>query len=83
MSGALLMQNDSVFDDLKSAEMTLIYFAYGDETVGVCEGHQSHSKKVVDDQRDLITGGDRAWMIILQLKQMRNIPAPPRCSRGW
>ena len=52
------MQNNSVFEDLKCIEMTLIYFAFGDKTAGICEGHERLSKKIVGGWLDLLTGGD-------------------------
>ncbi|XP_078009421.1 bromodomain-containing protein 9 isoform X5 [Phascolarctos cinereus] len=81
---ALSMQNNSVFSDLKSDEMELLYSAYGDETGIQCalslqefvKDSGSYSKKIVDDLLDQITGGDHS-KIIYQLKQRRNIPMKP------
>ncbi|XP_072461435.1 bromodomain-containing protein 9 isoform X5 [Notamacropus eugenii] len=74
---ALSMQNNSVFSDLKSDEMELLYSAYGDETGIQCalslqefvKDSGSYSKKIVDDLLDQITGGDHS-KIIYQLKQI-------------
>nr|XP_055210167.1 bromodomain-containing protein 9-like isoform X7 [Gorilla gorilla gorilla] len=73
---ALLMQNNSVFGDLKSDEMELLYSAYGDETGVQCalslqefvKDAGSYSKKVVDDLLDQITGRDHS-RTLFQLKQ--------------
>ncbi|XP_068932382.1 bromodomain-containing protein 9 isoform X9 [Petaurus breviceps papuanus] len=81
---ALSVQNNSVFSDLKSDEMELLYSAYGDETGIQCalslqefvKDSGSYSKKIVDDLLDQITGGDHS-KIIYQLKQRRNIPMKP------
>ncbi|EHH26369.1 hypothetical protein EGK_16322 [Macaca mulatta] len=83
---ALSMQNNSVFGDLKSDEMELLYSAYGDETGVQCALRQvlqefvkdagSYSKKVVDDLLDQITGGDHS-RTLFQLKQRRNVPMKP------
>uniref|UniRef100_G3SKI4 Bromodomain-containing protein 9 n=1 Tax=Gorilla gorilla gorilla TaxID=9595 RepID=G3SKI4_GORGO len=81
---ALLMQNNSVFGDLKSDEMELLYSAYGDETGVQCalslqefvKDAGSYSKKVVDDLLDQITGGDHS-RTLFQLKQRRNVPLKP------
>ncbi|KFO38494.1 Bromodomain-containing protein 9 [Fukomys damarensis] len=81
-STGLSMQNNSVFGDLKSDEMELLYSAYGDETGVQCalslqefvKDAGSYSKKMVDDLLDQITGGDHSRML-LQLKQRRNVPA--------
>ncbi|XP_044521180.1 bromodomain-containing protein 9 isoform X8 [Gracilinanus agilis] len=81
---ALSMQNNSVFSDLKTDEMELLYSAYGDETGIQCalslqefvKDSGSYSKKIVDDLLDQITGGDHS-KIIYQLKQRRNIPMKP------
>lgn len=78
------MQNNSVFGDLKSDEMELLYSAYGDETGVQCalslqefvKDAGSYSKKMVDDLLDQITGGDHSRMIF-QLKQRRSIPMRP------
>lgn len=83
-STALSMQNNSVFGDLKSDEMELLYSAYGDETGVQCalslqefvKDAGSYSKKMVDDLLDQITGGDHSRMIF-QLKQRRSIPMRP------
>ncbi|XP_078221837.1 bromodomain-containing protein 9 isoform X33 [Callithrix jacchus] len=74
---ALSMQNNSVFGDLKSDEMELLYSAYGDETGVQCalslqefvKDAGSYSKKVVDDLLDQITGGDHS-RTLFQLKQV-------------
>ncbi|XP_055223725.2 bromodomain-containing protein 9 isoform X4 [Gorilla gorilla gorilla] len=81
---ALSMQNNSVFGDLKSDEMELLYSAYGDETGVQCalslqefvKDAGSYSKKVVDDLLDQITGGDHS-RTLFQLKQRRNVPLKP------
>ncbi|XP_055101593.1 bromodomain-containing protein 9 isoform X5 [Symphalangus syndactylus] len=81
---ALSMQNNSVFGDLKSDEMELLYSAYGDETGVQCalslqefvKDAGSYSKKVVDDLLDQITGGDHS-RTLFQLKQRRNVPMKP------
>ncbi|XP_015710348.2 bromodomain-containing protein 9 isoform X6 [Coturnix japonica] len=83
-STALSMQNNSIFHDLKSEEMELLYSAYGDETGIQCAlslqefvkdaGH--YSKKIVDDLLDQITSGDHS-KTVYQLKQRRNIPVKP------
>ncbi|XP_050794161.1 bromodomain-containing protein 9 isoform X2 [Gopherus flavomarginatus] len=83
-STALSMQNNSIFHDLKSDEMELLYSAYGDETGIQCalslqefvKDSGSYSKKIVDDLLDQITGGDHS-KTIYQLKQRRNIPMKP------
>ncbi|KAM5264890.1 bromodomain-containing protein 9 isoform 3-T3 [Ctenodactylus gundi] len=83
-STALSMQNNSVFGDLKSDEMELLYSAYGDETGVQCalslqefvKDAGSYSKKMVDDLLDQITGGDHSRML-LQLKQRRSVPVRP------
>ncbi|XP_074844040.1 bromodomain-containing protein 9 isoform X5 [Carettochelys insculpta] len=83
-STALSMQNNSIFHDLKSDEMELLYSAYGDETGIQCalslqefvKDSGSYSKKIVDDILDQITGGDHS-KTIYQLKQRRNIPVKP------
>ncbi|XP_021568560.1 bromodomain-containing protein 9 isoform X1 [Carlito syrichta] len=83
-STALSMQNNSVFGDLKSDEMELLYSAYGDETGVQCalslqefvKDAGSYSKKMVDDLLDQITGGDHSRMLF-QLKQRRNVPMKP------
>ncbi|CAO2601778.1 Bromodomain-containing protein 9 [Lemmus lemmus] len=70
-STALSMQNNSVFGDLKSDEMELLYSAYGDETGVQCalslqefvKDAGSYSKKMVDDLLDQIIGGDNSRMI--------------------
>ncbi|XP_075777681.1 bromodomain-containing protein 9 isoform X2 [Pelodiscus sinensis] len=80
-STALSMQNNSIFHDLKSDEMELLYSAYGDETGIQCalslqefvKDSGNYSKKIVDDLLDQITGGDHS-KTIYQLKQRRNIP---------
>ncbi|XP_021114231.1 bromodomain-containing protein 9 isoform X3 [Heterocephalus glaber] len=77
----LSMQNNSVFGDLKSDEMELLYSAYGDETGVQCalslqefvKDAGSYSKKMVDDLLDQIAGGDHSRML-LQLRQRRNVP---------
>uniref|UniRef100_A0A2K5D443 Bromodomain-containing protein 9 n=1 Tax=Aotus nancymaae TaxID=37293 RepID=A0A2K5D443_AOTNA len=81
---ALSMQNNSVFGDLKSDEMELLYSAYGDETGVQCalslqefvKDAGSYSRKVVDDLLDQITGGDHS-RTLFQLKQRRNVPMKP------
>ncbi|XP_039336236.1 bromodomain-containing protein 9 isoform X7 [Saimiri boliviensis] len=81
---ALSMQNNSVFGDLQSDEMELLYAAYGDETGVQCalslqefvKDAGSYSKKVVDDLLDQITGGDHS-RTLFQLKQRRNVPMKP------
>ncbi|XP_054542183.1 bromodomain-containing protein 9 isoform X7 [Pan troglodytes] len=81
---ALSMQNNSVFGDLKSDEMELLYSAYRDETGVQCalslqefvKDAGSYSKKVVDDLLDQITGGDHS-RTLFQLKQRRNVPMKP------
>ncbi|XP_039379320.1 bromodomain-containing protein 9 isoform X1 [Mauremys mutica] len=83
-STALSMQNNSIFHDLKSDEMELLYSAYGDETGIQCalslqefvKDSGNYSKKIVDDLLDQITGGDHS-KTIYQLKQRRNIPMKP------
>ncbi|XP_048224088.1 bromodomain-containing protein 9 isoform X2 [Perognathus longimembris pacificus] len=83
-STALSMQNNSVFGDLKSDEMELLYSAYGDETGVQCalslqefvKDAGSYSKKMVDDLLDQITGGDHSRMLF-QLKQRRSVPMRP------
>ncbi|XP_028909691.1 bromodomain-containing protein 9 isoform X1 [Ornithorhynchus anatinus] len=83
-STGLSVQNNSVFSDLKSDEMELLYAAYGDETGIQCalslqefvKDSGSYSKKIVDDLLDQITGGDHS-KTIYQLKQRRNIPMKP------
>ncbi|XP_053449718.1 bromodomain-containing protein 9 isoform X4 [Nycticebus coucang] len=83
-STALSMQNNSVFGDLKSDEMELLYSAYGDETGVQCalslqefvKDAGSYSKKMVDDLLDQITGGDHSRMLF-QLKQRRSVPMKP------
>ncbi|XP_053913282.1 bromodomain-containing protein 9 isoform X14 [Cuculus canorus] len=75
------MQNNSLFHDLKSDEMELLYSAYGDETGIQCalslqefvKDAGNYSKKIVDDLLDQITSGDHS-KTIYQLKQRRNIP---------
>uniref|UniRef100_G1MSR9 Bromodomain-containing protein 9 n=1 Tax=Meleagris gallopavo TaxID=9103 RepID=G1MSR9_MELGA len=83
-STALSMQNNSIFHDLKSEEVELLYSAYGDETGIQCAlslqefvkdaGH--YSKKIVDDLLDQITSGDHS-KTVYQLKQRRNIAVKP------
>ncbi|XP_061851327.1 bromodomain-containing protein 9 isoform X10 [Colius striatus] len=71
------MQNNSIFHDLKSDEMELLYSAYGDETGIQCalslqefvKDAGSYSKKMVDDLLDQITSGDHS-KTIYQLKQV-------------
>ncbi|KAM5332018.1 bromodomain-containing protein 9 isoform 3-T3 [Glossophaga mutica] len=83
-STALSMHNNSVFGDLKSDEMELLYSAYGDETGVQCalslqefvKDAGSHSKRIVDDLLDQITGGDHSRMLF-QLRQRRNVPMKP------
>ncbi|XP_006900233.1 PREDICTED: bromodomain-containing protein 9 [Elephantulus edwardii] len=83
-STALSMQNNSVFGDLKSDEMELLYSAYGDETGVQCalslqefvKGAGSYSQKLVDDLLDQITGGDHSRMLV-RLKQRRSVPVKP------
>ncbi|XP_030301795.1 bromodomain-containing protein 9 isoform X7 [Calypte anna] len=83
-STAPSMQNNSVFHDLKSDEMELLYSAYGDETGIQCaislqefvKDAGNYSKKIVDDLLDQITSGDHS-KTIYQLKQRRNIPVKP------
>uniref|UniRef100_A0A8B9U6P9 Bromodomain-containing protein 9 n=2 Tax=Anas TaxID=8835 RepID=A0A8B9U6P9_9AVES len=83
-STALSMQNNSVFHDLKSDEMELLYTAYGDETGIQCalslqefvKDAGNYSKKIVDDLLDQITNGDHS-KTVYQLKQRRNIPIKP------
>ncbi|XP_054674134.1 bromodomain-containing protein 9 isoform X10 [Grus americana] len=78
------MQNNSIFHDLKSDEMELLYSAYGDETGIQCalslqefvKDAGNYSKKIVDDLLDQITSGDHS-KTIYQLKQRRNIPVKP------
>ncbi|NXT24096.1 BRD9 protein, partial [Syrrhaptes paradoxus] len=80
-STAPSMQNNSIFHDLKSDEMELLYSAYGDETGIQCalslqefvKDAGNYSKKIVDDLLDQITSGDHS-KTIYQLKQRRNIP---------
>ncbi|KFR01589.1 Bromodomain-containing protein 9, partial [Opisthocomus hoazin] len=71
-STAPSMQNNSIFHDLKSDEMELLYSAYGDETGIQC----ALREKIVDDLLDQITSGDHS-KTIYQLKQRRNIPVKP------
>ncbi|XP_021542761.2 bromodomain-containing protein 9 [Neomonachus schauinslandi] len=81
---ALSVHNNSVFGDLKSDEMELLYSAYGDETGVQCalslqefvKDAGSYSKKMVDDLLDQITGGDHSRMLF-QLRQRRNVPVKP------
>ncbi|KAF6123256.1 bromodomain containing 9 [Phyllostomus discolor] len=83
-STALSMHNNSVFGDLKSDEMELLYSAYGDETGVQCalslqefvKDAGSYSKRIVDDLLDQITGGDHSRMLF-QLRQRRNVPMKP------
>lgn len=83
-STALSMHNNSVFGDLKSDEMELLYSAYGDETGVQCalslqefvKDAGSYSKRIVDDLLDQITGGDHSRMLF-QLRQRRNVPVKP------
>ncbi|XP_054047186.1 bromodomain-containing protein 9 isoform X8 [Rissa tridactyla] len=83
-STAPSMQNNSIFHDLKSDEMELLYSAYGDETGIQCalslqefvKDAGNYSKKIVDDLLDQITSGDHS-KTIYQLKQRRNIPVKP------
>uniref|UniRef100_A0A8V0XP13 Bromodomain-containing protein 9 n=1 Tax=Gallus gallus TaxID=9031 RepID=A0A8V0XP13_CHICK len=83
-STALSMQNNSIFHDLKSEEMELLYSAYGDETGIQCalslqefvKDAGYYSKKIVDDLLDQITSGDHS-KTVYQLKQRRNIPVKP------
>ncbi|XP_024434329.1 bromodomain-containing protein 9 isoform X3 [Desmodus rotundus] len=83
-STALSMHNNSVFGDLKSDEMELLYSAYGDETGVQCalslqefvKDAGSYSKRIVDDLLDQITGGDHSRMLF-QLRQRRNVPLKP------
>ncbi|KAM6143111.1 bromodomain-containing protein 9 isoform 7-T7 [Phoenicopterus ruber ruber] len=83
-STAPSMQNNSIFHDLKSDEMELLYSAYGDETGIQCalslqefvKDTGNYSKKIVDDLLDQITSGDHS-KTIYQLKQRRNIPIKP------
>nr|XP_021153731.1 bromodomain-containing protein 9 isoform X6 [Columba livia] len=80
-STAPSMHNNSIFHDLKSDEMELLYSAYGDETGIQCalslqefvKDAGNYSKKIVDDLLDQITSGDHS-KTIYQLKQRRNIP---------
>ncbi|XP_019293816.1 bromodomain-containing protein 9 isoform X7 [Panthera pardus] len=81
---ALSMHSNSVFGDLKSEEVDLLYSAYGDETGVQCalslqefvKDAGSYSKKMVDDLLDQITGGDHSRMLF-QLRQRRNVPVKP------
>ncbi|XP_045299188.1 bromodomain-containing protein 9 isoform X2 [Leopardus geoffroyi] len=81
---ALSMHSNSVFGDLKSEEIDLLYSAYGDETGVQCalslqefvKDAGSYSKKMVDDLLDQITGGDHSRMLF-QLRQRRNVPVKP------
>ncbi|KAM6410958.1 bromodomain-containing protein 9 isoform 14-T15 [Pluvialis apricaria] len=83
-STAPSMQNNSIFHDLKSDEMELLYSAYGDEAGIQCalslqefvKDAGNYSKKIVDDLLDQITSGDHS-KTIYQLKQRRNIPVKP------
>ncbi|XP_071660763.1 bromodomain-containing protein 9 isoform X9 [Patagioenas fasciata] len=83
-STAPSMHNNSIFHDLKSDEMELLYSAYGDETGIQCalslqefvKDAGNYSKKIVDDLLDQITSGDHS-KTIYQLKQRRNIPVKP------
>ncbi|XP_036267119.1 bromodomain-containing protein 9 isoform X7 [Pipistrellus kuhlii] len=83
-STALSMHNNSVFGDLKSDEMELLYSAYGDETGVQCalslqefvKDAGSYSKRMVDDLLDQITGGDHSRMLF-QLRQRRNVAMKP------
>uniref|UniRef100_A0A8D0EPY7 Bromodomain-containing protein 9 n=1 Tax=Strix occidentalis caurina TaxID=311401 RepID=A0A8D0EPY7_STROC len=83
-STAPSMQNNSIFHDLKSDEMELLYSAYGDETGIQCalslqefvKDAGNYSKKIVDNLLDQITSGDHS-KTIYQLKQRRNIPVKP------
>ncbi|XP_061202299.1 bromodomain-containing protein 9 isoform X2 [Neopsephotus bourkii] len=83
-STAPSMQNNSIFHDLKSDEMELLYSAYGDETGIQCalslqefvKDAGNYSKKIVDDLLDQITSGDHS-KTMYQLKQRRNIPVKP------
>ncbi|KAM8813170.1 bromodomain-containing protein 9 isoform 2-T2 [Rhynchonycteris naso] len=83
-STALSMHNNSVFGDLKSDEMELLYSAYGDETGVQCalslqefvKDAGSYSKRMVDDLLDQITGGDHSRMLF-QLRQRRSVPMKP------
>ncbi|XP_060490267.2 bromodomain-containing protein 9 isoform X2 [Panthera onca] len=80
---ALSMHSNSVFGDLKSEEIDLLYSAYGDETGVQCalslqefvKDAGSYSKKMVDDLLDQITGGDHSRMLF-QLRQMSCLPPP-------
>ncbi|XP_051465174.1 bromodomain-containing protein 9 isoform X4 [Apus apus] len=80
-STAPSIQNNSIFHDLKSDEMELLYSAYGDETGIQCalslqefvKDTGNYSKKIVDDLLDHITSGDHS-KTTYQLKQRRNIP---------
>nr|XP_009942275.1 PREDICTED: bromodomain-containing protein 9 [Opisthocomus hoazin] len=75
-STAPSMQNNSIFHDLKSDEMELLYSAYGDETGIQCALSGNYREKIVDDLLDQITSGDHS-KTIYQLKQRRNIPVKP------
>ncbi|XP_036135501.1 bromodomain-containing protein 9 isoform X3 [Molossus molossus] len=83
-STALSMHNNSVFGDLKSDEMELLYSAYGDETGVQCalslqefvKDAGSYSRRMVDDLLDQITGGDHSRMLF-QLRQKRIVPMKP------
>ncbi|KAM7148194.1 bromodomain-containing protein 9 isoform 3-T3 [Molossus nigricans] len=83
-STALSMHNNSVFGDLKSDEMELLYSAYGDETGVQCalslqefvKDAGNYSKRMVDDLLDQITGGDHSRMLF-QLRQKRIVPMKP------
>ncbi|XP_043457728.1 bromodomain-containing protein 9 isoform X2 [Prionailurus bengalensis] len=93
---ALSMHSNSVFGDLKSEEIDLLYSAYGDETGVQCalslqefvKDAGSYSKKMVDDLLDQITGGDHSRMLF-QLRQMSCLPPPHTrrfsrtLTRGW
>uniref|UniRef100_A0A663F071 Bromodomain-containing protein 9 n=1 Tax=Aquila chrysaetos chrysaetos TaxID=223781 RepID=A0A663F071_AQUCH len=76
-STAPSMQNNSIFHDLKSDEVELLYSAYGDETGIQCalslqefvKDAGNYSKKIVDDLLDQITSGDHS-KTIYQLKQV-------------
>ncbi|XP_051465181.1 bromodomain-containing protein 9 isoform X11 [Apus apus] len=76
-STAPSIQNNSIFHDLKSDEMELLYSAYGDETGIQCalslqefvKDTGNYSKKIVDDLLDHITSGDHS-KTTYQLKQV-------------
>ncbi|XP_062322802.1 bromodomain-containing protein 9 isoform X1 [Osmerus eperlanus] len=78
------LQNNSIYPDLLSDEMDLLYSAYGDDTGVQCalsiqefvKGCGSSTKRLVDGLLDKMTAGDHS-KAVFQIRQKRNMALKP------